>query len=70
MEARKEAILREFAGTTYMEHELLKLDLMKPRPYGTFLAVSKPSVSLYIIIRERSLKGTTIYRNLLAFWSS
>lgn len=70
MEARKEAILREFAGTTYMEHELVKLDLMKPRPYGTFHAVSKPSVSLYIIIRERSLKGTIIYRNLLAFWSS
>lgn len=70
MEARKEDILREFAGTTYMEHELVKLDLMKPRPYGTFHAVSKPSVSLYIIIRERSLKGTIIYRNLLAFWSS
>ncbi|RRT76741.1 hypothetical protein B296_00008286, partial [Ensete ventricosum] len=40
MEARKEAILREYAGTTYMEHELVKLDLMKPRPYGTFRAVS------------------------------
>ncbi|RWW24413.1 hypothetical protein GW17_00011293 [Ensete ventricosum] len=40
MEARKEAILREYAGTTYMEHELVKLDLMKPRPYGTFHAVS------------------------------
>ncbi|THU47040.1 hypothetical protein C4D60_Mb09t11300 [Musa balbisiana] len=50
MEARKEAILREFAGTTYMEHELLKLDLMKPRPYGTFLAVRE-------VYHEAGIKG-------------
>ncbi|URE34140.1 Mitochondrial carrier protein [Musa troglodytarum] len=50
MEARKEAILREFAGTTYMEHELVKLDLMKPRPYGTFHAVRE-------VYHEAGIKG-------------
>ncbi|CAL9135918.1 unnamed protein product [Musa textilis] len=50
MEARKEAILREFAGTTYMEHELVKLDLMKPHPYGTFHAVRE-------VYHEAGIKG-------------
>ncbi|WOL19510.1 peroxisomal nicotinamide adenine dinucleotide carrier-like [Canna indica] len=39
MEARKEAILRESPGIANVEHDLVKLDLMKPRPYGTFHAV-------------------------------
>lgn len=48
MEARKEDILKESARITNVENELVKLELIKPQPYGTFHAVRKNNISLHI----------------------
>lgn len=46
MEAKREALLQEASGSNTVElrAKLAELDLVKPRPYGTILAVSIPSV--------------------------
>ncbi|XP_042445997.1 peroxisomal nicotinamide adenine dinucleotide carrier-like isoform X2 [Zingiber officinale] len=50
MEARKEAILKEYARITNVENELAKLELIKPQPYGTFHAVRE-------VYNEAGIKG-------------
>ncbi|KAG6468316.1 hypothetical protein ZIOFF_072992 [Zingiber officinale] len=50
MEARKEAILKEYARITNVENELAKLELIKPQPYGAFHAVRE-------VYNEAGIKG-------------
>lgn len=52
MEVKREAILREASGSNIVEHraKLAELDLVKPRPYGTILAMQE-------VYREAGIRG-------------